>query len=114
MVKRYELNEKLCLALASAAYHGIVKEAENHVYYQPPENLKLSYPCIIYEWDGTTTRYADNRIYSMMRRYTVTVIDRDPDSQIPLAVAKLPMCSHDRNFISDGLYHFVYTLYYQN
>lgn len=83
----------------------------DHVYYQPPESVKLVYPCIIYERRSGDTRFADNLPYTFTMGYTVTVIDKDPDSDIPLQVAKLPMCRMDRCFTSDNLNHSVFVLY---
>ena len=42
----------------------------------------------------------------------VTVIDRDPDSDIPNLVAALPTSSFNRFFVADGLNHTVYTIYF--
>lgn len=83
----------------------------DHVYYQPPESVKLVYPCIIYERRSGDTRFADDLPYTFTMAYTVTVIDKDPDSDIPLQVAKLPMCRMDRCFTSDNLNHSVFVLY---
>ena len=83
----------------------------DHVYYQPPESVKLVYPCIIYERRSGDMRFADDLPYTFTMSYTVTVIDKDPDSDIPLQVAKLPMCRMDRCFTSDNLNHSVFVLY---
>lgn len=83
-----------------------------HVYFQPPESLKLVYPCIVYERDRIETVYAENLPYRHAKRYSVTAIYKDPDSAIPDKLAELPMCSHDRHFTNDNLHHDVFTLYY--
>ena len=41
----------------------------------------------------------------------MTVMDKDPDSKIKAAVSVLPKCTYDRSFVSDGLYHTVFTIY---
>ena len=83
-----------------------------HVYFQPPENLAIEYPCIVYQRDFAETEFADNEPYSVKKRYMVTVIDRDPDSSIPDQVAKLPTCTFNRFYVADGLNHDVYQLYF--
>lgn len=83
-----------------------------NVYFQPPENLKLEYPAIVYNRDRVNTEHAGNFPYLQTKRYAVTVIDRDPDSLIPDAIAKLPMCSFSRHFKADNLNHDVYSLYF--
>lgn len=90
----------------------ILKGIVPNVYFQPPNGLKMSYPCIVYERDSTHTQHANNGLYKNARRYTVTVIDRNPDSHIPDTVLALPMCAHDRFFASDNLNHDVFTLYF--
>lgn len=83
-----------------------------HVYFQPPENLAIVYPCIVYARDFAETKFADNLPYDHKKRYMVTVIDRDPDSSIPDQVAKLPTCTFNRFYVADGLNHDVYQLYF--
>lgn len=82
-----------------------------NVYFQPPENLELAYPCIIYEPEQIVALYANNLPYTNHTRYSVTVIDRDPESSITRQVVGLPMCRHDRHFVNDNLHHDVFTIY---
>lgn len=89
-----------------------LEEITEHVYFQPPENLAILYPCIVYQRDFAETDFADNDPYSIKKRYMVTVIDRDPDSSIPDQVAKLPTCIFNRFFVADGLNHDVFQLYF--
>lgn len=86
-------------------------ESDN-VYFQPPESFKLNYPCIIYERSGIRTDSANNKPYLKHKRYTVTYIDEDPDSEIPDKLLELEHCSFDRSFISDNLNHDVFALYF--
>lgn len=83
-----------------------------NVYFQPPNGLKMNYPCIVYARDNAETLYADNSPYRQTRRYSVTVIDRNPDSLISEKVAGLSLCSYNRFFTADDLNHDVYTLYF--
>jgi hypothetical protein len=84
----------------------------DHVYFQPPANVQMQYPCITYSRDRASTEFADNDPYRYSKRYQVTVIDRNPDSGIPDAVAKLPMCTHRRFFVAENLNHDVFDLYF--
>lgn len=101
MRPRSELGDKF------SSINGVRK-----VYYQPPESIKLVYPCIIYKLSKDWVIRASDRRYAGMRRYQVTVIDKEPDSTIPAEVEKIPYCSFDRFFTSDNLNHFVYTIYH--
>ena len=82
------------------------------VYFQPDINVKLQYPCILYHNDTGDTEYADNYPYRFTKRYMVTVIDKDPDSQIPYHVAMLQMCRMDRAYTVNNLNHWTFNLYH--
>lgn len=84
----------------------------NNVYFQPPTGYKITYPCIIYELRSGDTIFADDLPYRFEKCYTVTVIDPDPDSELPYKVAMLPMCKMDRAFTSDNLNHSTFIIYY--
>lgn len=82
-------------------------------YFSPPNGFNLKYPCITYSLDNNLTTNADDMRYISFRRYTVTVITDDPDSDLSdKLLEKFKYCSLDRHFISDNLNHFVHTLYY--
>lgn len=83
-----------------------------NVYFQPPETVKLSYPAIVYSRESIENRHANDSVYKQSLRYSVTVIDKNPDSDLPLKISQLPMCRHDRSFKSDNLNHDVFTLYF--
>lgn len=84
----------------------------HNVYFQPPETVKLLYPCIIYARNSVDTTFADDIPYSNQIQYRITVIDKNPDSIIPSKVAMLPMCRFDRHYTKDNLNHDVYNIYY--
>lgn len=90
----------------------LLKTLAENVYFQPPSNISLVYPCIVYSRDYAETLFADNSPYRHTKRYQVTVIDRNPDSDIPDKVAKLPLSAYDRNFVVDNLNHDVFRLYF--
>lgn len=83
-----------------------------NVYYQPPESLKMKYPAIVYARKTIDNSYANNSVYKQNYAYEITVIDKNPDSEIVNKVSKLPTCRFDRHFKSDNLNHDVFTLYY--
>lgn len=101
MAQRLELNTLLKSLLGS-----------EHVYFQPPPDLQLVYPCIVYNRDNEDTRFADDKPYSRRKRYSVTVIDRNPDSLIHDKIAELPLCTYNRFYTADKLNHDVYTLFF--
>lgn len=83
-----------------------------NVYFQPPESVKLKYPAIVYSRKKIDNDHANNMVYKQLFSYELTVIDKDPDSEIVRKVSMLPTCTHDTHFTSDNLNHDVFTLYY--
>lgn len=82
------------------------------VYFQPPSNVRMEYPCIVYQRDDADTKFAGNTPYSYTQRYQVTLIDPDPDSDILVKIASLPMTIFDRHFAANNLNHDVFTMYF--
>lgn len=89
-------------------------KGDKNVFFQPPAESKLTYPCIIYQLDGVKPEYADNRPYNIAKRYSVTYISRLPDMYIPDKISMLPTASFSRFYISDNLNHYVYRLYFDD
>jgi hypothetical protein len=82
------------------------------VYFQPPENTKMVFPCIVYKRDFVDTKHANNLPYSQKTRYEVTVIDEEPDSPIVEKVKLLPETTFLRFFVSDQLNHDIYQVFF--
>lgn len=95
-------------------FKGILEELglSKNVYYQPPASFRMSYPCIRYSWTDADTKHANNKPYRVKKKYTVTVIDKNPDSAIPDHIAMLSGCRFDRHYEADNLHHFVFTISY--
>ena len=83
-----------------------------NVYFQPPESLKMKYPAIVYGLKDIENTFADDGVYLSKRKYSVTIIDADPDSPIVRKVAALPTVRFDRHFASNNLNHDVFVLYF--
>lgn len=94
--------------------HGIFKEilGSEFVYFQPPESVTMSYPCILYELGGIDKKNADDGAYLKTKQYTVTIIDEDPDSGLIDQMLELPKCSFNRFYKADNLNHWVFRLFF--
>jgi hypothetical protein len=92
--------------------HQLLETFVENVYFQPPTNIQLRYPCIIYKRDFADTKFADDKPYNHTKRYQVTVIDQDPDSEIPDKVAEMPMSLFNRFYAVDNLNHDVYNVFF--
>lgn len=107
MGTRLELQEKLENTMAE-----VDERYRKHVYFQPPANIKMAYPCIVYTLEMIDIDYADNGPYKHRNRYAVTVIDKNPDSDIPGKIAMYQLVSFSRKFENDNLNHYVFQLYF--
>lgn len=99
--RRAELHEILCGILGS-----------RNVYFQPPESVKMSYPAIVYGLDSIDNTFADDQNYLARGIYSITVIDKNPNSTIRGRVNSLLRCRFNRHYQKDNLNHDVFTLYY--
>lgn len=102
---RLKLQEKLEAFLGS-----------KDVYYQPPANVRMNYPAIIYNRSRISANHANNRIYITHTKYDITIIGTDPDDELVenFLEAFGAYCAMDRQYIADGLYHWCFSLYYKN
>lgn len=101
MGTRLDLQSKLVEMLGS-----------NHVYYQPPESVKIEYPAIVYSKTNIRITRANDSVYSKRNQYEIIVIDKRPDNPVIDKLLDMPYCSYDRHYNSDNLNHDVLTLYY--
>lgn len=102
MAKRLDLQKKLEEVLGT-----------RNVYFQPPESIKLNYPCVIYDLSNEKNLFADDIIYKSKNIYTITIIDKNPDSLLPHKIRdSFCYCNFNRAYSADNLHHFVYELYY--
>ena len=93
------------------------KELENilgnrNVYFQPPETIKISYPAVVYSIEDLPVRHADNGVYSLRRKYSVTYIDKNPDNENTAKIAMMPACRFNQFYRSENLNHWNFSLYY--
>lgn len=101
MDRRLLLHQKLVEALGST-----------HVYFQPPEKLKLIYPAIVYSRLTRVDDYADDIHYHTRQGYRVIVIDENPDSPIVLRLMNMPYSSWRSHNVADGLNQDTFTIFY--
>lgn len=105
MKSRLELHDILVGIMRS-------KDLDENVYFQPPENLKLKYPCIIYNLTDEKPIFADNFKYFKCKVYDIMIIDKNPDTEIPDVISELDYCIFSRYYVADNLNHYVYRLYF--
>lgn len=101
MSNRLKLHALLCETLGS-----------RQVYFQPPESIQMKYPAIVYSRNRIDNEHANDGVYMQLPSYSITVIDKNSDSEIVERVSRLPMCIFDRHFTVDNLNHDTFTIYY--
>lgn len=111
-LKLQKILEDLMLRLHPASLPDSKSANKFHVYFQPDQNVRLSYPAIIYQRDRVSHRLANNESYFRRKGYQITIIDRNPDSKIPDEIARLPYTSFAAHNVADGLNHDVYITYF--
>lgn len=92
--------------------HAILELICANVYFQPPADVQMLYPAIVYELDRADTKFADDRPYSITKQYSVQLISENPDESIFDALAAIPMCAHERHFVANNLNHDVFNVYF--
>lgn len=97
--RRLELHEILCDCLGS-----------REVHFQPPTNVKMTYPAIVYSRDNIGNTFADNKVYLQSHAYKVIVMDKSPNSKIVARVSLLPHCRFVQNYKLDNLNHDVFII----
>ena len=85
-----------------------------HVYFQPPESIKLQFPCYIYKYERPDVTRADDTIYNLYDRYQLTYVTKSPVD--PLINETLyhfgSLISQDTSFTKDNLNHYIFSIYY--
>lgn len=91
----------------------LLRKAVDHdrVYFQPPENLKLGYPAVVFHLTKIKVDHADDVPYKGAREYMITLITKEPEPDALEEILKIPYTTLDSTYISDGMNHFVFTSY---
>lgn len=84
----------------------------DHVYFQPPSSIKMTYPAIVYSLDKVQVTKADDKPYLKHNRYQVQYISRNPENTVIDDILELPYSSYDRRFVADNLYHDNFDVYF--
>lgn len=84
-----------------------------NVYFQPPSGFQMTYPCIVYNKTNKMRHFANDVVYLSQQQYRITVMDKDPDSEVANNIEKhFPSCGINQYFTVDNLNHTVLSLYY--
>lgn len=84
----------------------------DNVYFQPPTGRIITYPCIIYDLEKPDVKFANNAPYAIYDQYSIKYITRDPDDDTRNQIIRLSLCSAERPYVADNLYHYPFRLYW--
>lgn len=105
------------LVVRRRALNAILIEllGSKNVYFQPPSDVLIKYPCFIYNQSPIYTITADDKKYLYMGHYSLTYIDSNVERAMAMKMKILDSFEHisfERAFTSENLNHDVYNLYY--
>jgi hypothetical protein len=84
-----------------------------NVYFQPPSNIQMLYPCIVYSKTDKYREFSNNDIYVSKQGYTIVVIEKVPESNIANDIEKhFEYCTINQYYTVDNLSHITLQLYY--
>ena len=90
-----------------------LREFAPKVWYKRPPDNKMSYPCIVYRPSNPKILKADNRLYMYEPCYNVIYISQSENDAIQKQMLEaFEYCGIDRQYESDGLYHYSFTIYW--
>lgn len=89
-----------------------IHEHYQNVYFNPPEDRDMNYPCIVYNLADIQVTHADNRSYRKCNRYQIIYITENPGDPKVQELEDLPMCTFDRHYTADNMHHYAYTIFF--
>lgn len=90
----------------------LLKEYCDTVYFQPPSSIRINYPCIVYNRSTDYLNRANNSLYMKEKMYRVTVMDKNPDSDIADRLQELPWAVIISRDVIDNIYQTTLNIYY--
>lgn len=107
MNRRLELHTILCDILGCPTSGN-----DCRAYFQPPATVRMKYPAIIYNLESIDGVYADDTSYLANKRYAVTLVVSDPDTDMVDRIMTIQTARFDRAYTSDNLNHYIFEIYH--
>lgn len=93
--------------------HEELLEFLANVYFQPPSDLVMKYPCIVYTKAGKDITRANNHIYNSIQEYQLTIMDYNPDNDLTDRILNhFEYSTPGSTFVVNRLNHSTIKLYY--
>ena len=82
-----------------------------NLYFQPPSNQQLVYPCIVYSNAKPVDFKSNNKLYIRKYGYRLTVIEKNPICPIAQSIVGDEFATYENEFVKDNLYHTILQYY---
>lgn len=84
------------------------------VYFQPPSNVKLEYPCWVIERSDAQQTKADDKSYLFRICYRCIFMNRsEPDPEVLRIIPnRYNYCRYQNHYVVDNVHHDVFFIYY--
>lgn len=93
--------------------HNELLQFVSKAYYQPPSDIRMQYPCVIYAKLTPHTEQANNRLYKKFNFYQLIVVEPDPDSELAdRIVDHFQYASINNRAVVDRLHQTTINLYF--
>lgn len=107
MSRRLLLHEVLCDILDCPS-----TGSDCRAYFQPPATVRMKYPAIVYSLESIDGVHADDTNYLANKRYSLTLLASNPDTDLVDKIMELQTARFDRAYTSDNLNHYIFEVYY--
>lgn len=93
--------------------HAELLKFTQNAYFQPPSNIQMKYPCIVYNKTGKDKKFSNDGIYLAKQEYQLMLIEINPDSKVADDIEKhFAYCGIQQYYTADNLNHTTLNLYY--
>ena len=83
-----------------------------NVYFQPPPNTSIKYPCFVFKFNKFHRRNADNTPYILTGCWEVHHMYKSVNNDLKEKMLFIaPWVEYDRRIVADGVYNDYYTIY---
>lgn len=84
-----------------------------NVYVNPPESVRMQYPCVKIKRSGIYTTSANNHKYMIKDRYDAVYITREPDDpMVHKILYEFDMSRFSMQIVKDDLYNENFVIYF--
>lgn len=92
------------------AYSVLKEIVGDNIYFNPPSNLKIQYPCCVCSINDILNKNADDEVYNQNVRYDCTLITKNVNDPLLKELSKINTFRYSRHYVVDGLHHYAFLI----